>query len=218
MMLAAYVGFPHNERAADTNAAWFSSQNVPGRTTASRRYFYVRTQLRAFFGRAIAGRAHALPVPLDAGLLTLLSARPPHLAVGGGVTPSKEATMAPSRSRASAANPVRLIDSEIITPLRNALAALGRIRTLVDTTTETAELHRSAHYDQAEAEDALSRVADLSAITADVITDLVNYLEVSIDILQGDHGTAYVDSAQVDARMAGIDAGRRIYRKGGRHE
>jgi len=102
MMLAVYTELPHNGCAADTNAAWFSSQNVPGRTTASRRYFYVRTQLRAFFGRAIAGRAHALPVPLDAGLLTLLSARPPHLAVGSGSNPSKEAVMADHPSRTPA--------------------------------------------------------------------------------------------------------------------
>lgn len=93
MMLAVYGEFPHNGRAADTNAAWFDSQNVPGRTTASRRYFYVRTQLRTFYGRAIVGRAHALPVPLDAGLSTLHSARPPHLTVGRGSNPSKEVAM-----------------------------------------------------------------------------------------------------------------------------
>lgn len=91
--LAHLAQLRHNWAVAKTNATWFSSQNVPGRTTASRRYFYVRTHLCAFFGRAIAGRAHALPVPLDAGLLTLLSARPPHLAVGSGSNPSKEAAM-----------------------------------------------------------------------------------------------------------------------------
>lgn len=89
-MLAPFNSLVHTCAVANTNATWFDSQNVPRRMTAARRYFYVRTLLRTLFGRAIAGRAHALPVPLDAGLSTLLSARPPHLTVGRGFNPSKE--------------------------------------------------------------------------------------------------------------------------------
>ena len=79
-----YTGF-----ACDTSRDWFGSQEPQRRTAAPRRYFYVRTLLCAFFGRAIAGRAQALPVSFVAGLPTLLSARPPHLEVGSGFTAHK---------------------------------------------------------------------------------------------------------------------------------
>jgi len=80
---------------AKTNATWFGSQNCKRRTHRhSWRFFIVRTPLRASFGRAIAGRAHALPVSVCAGLPTLLSARPPHLEVGSGFNLQTEAIMA----------------------------------------------------------------------------------------------------------------------------
>jgi len=48
----------------------------------------LRAPLRSMGGRRWGG--FGLPVPLDAGLPTLLSARPPHLEVGSGFNPSKE--------------------------------------------------------------------------------------------------------------------------------
>lgn len=89
-MIASLRAMVHTCAVAKTNATWCESQNVPRRMTADRRYFYVRTLLRTLYGRAIAGRAYALPVPLDAGLSTLLSARPPRLRADGGLNPSKE--------------------------------------------------------------------------------------------------------------------------------
>lgn len=91
--LASVEGIRHNGFAAKTNAAWFGDQNNSRRTTATRRYFYVHTLLRAFFGRAIAGIPSGMPVSLGTGSPTLLSARPPHLAMRGGVINPKEAAM-----------------------------------------------------------------------------------------------------------------------------
>jgi len=73
---------------AETTVTGFSSPQHSRRTTAARRYFFVRTPSRAFKinGRALVGRANALPVSLSAGLLTLPCARSPHLAVGSGFT------------------------------------------------------------------------------------------------------------------------------------
>lgn len=68
------------------NCDWFGDQNVPRRMTASRRYFYVRTHLRTLFGRAIAGIPSGMPVSLDAGSPTLLSARPPLYLRDAGLT------------------------------------------------------------------------------------------------------------------------------------
>jgi hypothetical protein len=53
--------YPLNENSfvAATTATWGESQNSTGRTTAVRRYFYVHSPLRAFFGRAIAGGLRA---------------------------------------------------------------------------------------------------------------------------------------------------------------
>jgi hypothetical protein len=48
-----------NSIVAATTATWGESQNSTGRTTAARRYFYVHSPLRAFFGRAIAGGLRA---------------------------------------------------------------------------------------------------------------------------------------------------------------
>ena len=76
---------PYTGCACETSRAWFGDQTFDRRTTAAPgRYFYVRTLLRTLFGRAIAGRAYALPVFYRAGSPTLLSARPPHLAMGSG--------------------------------------------------------------------------------------------------------------------------------------
>lgn len=84
-MIASPLAMVHTCAVAKTIATWFSSQTSNRRTTATRRYFYVHTLLRTLYGRAIAGRAHALPGSVLTGLLTLLSARPPHLAVDGGL-------------------------------------------------------------------------------------------------------------------------------------
>lgn len=83
-MLAQSSLLRHTLTVANTNATWFGDQTVLRRTTAAWRYFYVRTLLRTLFGRAIAGIPSGMPVPWDAGSPTLLSARPPHLAMGRG--------------------------------------------------------------------------------------------------------------------------------------
>jgi hypothetical protein len=68
---------------AEKEATRGESRNVPRRTTAIKRFFYVRKPLRAsFYGRALVGVRLRTPVPLDAGLSTLSCARPPHLRVG----------------------------------------------------------------------------------------------------------------------------------------
>lgn len=68
---------------AEKEATRGESRKVPGRTTAAKRFFYVCIPLRAFsYGRALVGVRLRTPVPLDAGLSTLPSARPPHLRVG----------------------------------------------------------------------------------------------------------------------------------------
>lgn len=59
------------------------SRKVPGRTAATKRFFFVCIPLRAVsYGRALVGVRSRTPVPLDAGLSTLPFARPPHLRVG----------------------------------------------------------------------------------------------------------------------------------------
>lgn len=59
------------------------SRKVPGRTAATKRFFFVCIPLRAVsYGRALVGVRLRTPVPLDAGLSTLPFARPPHLRVG----------------------------------------------------------------------------------------------------------------------------------------
>ena len=85
-MIASPLAMVHTRAVAKTIATWFSSQKSHRRTTATRRYFYVHSSLRTLYGRAIAGRAYALPGSFVSGLLTLHSARPPHLAVDGGPT------------------------------------------------------------------------------------------------------------------------------------
>ena len=52
------------------------------RATAARRFFYVRTSCTSFNGRALVGVRLRTPVPTDAGLSTLLRARPPRLRAG----------------------------------------------------------------------------------------------------------------------------------------
>lgn len=76
---------PYDRFVAALVATGFDSPNGKRRTTASRRYFFVRMPSRAFNGRAMAGRAHALPVSVCAGLSTLPCARPPRLTVGSGI-------------------------------------------------------------------------------------------------------------------------------------
>lgn len=93
--LAYACGFTHNWAVTATTVARGESRNVPRRTTAARRYFFVRMPLHAFNGRALAGARLRAPVPLDAGLSTLPCARPPRLRAGRRVLhPSKEAAMA----------------------------------------------------------------------------------------------------------------------------
>lgn len=92
--LAPVESIRHNGLAAKTNAAGRGNPIDPRRTTANRRYFFVRALLRAFFyGRAVAGPASAGPVPLDAGFPPPLRARPPHVEMRGGTNQSKEAAM-----------------------------------------------------------------------------------------------------------------------------
>ena len=87
--LACGGGAKYPAGVAQTNATGFGSPTCNRRTTAVRRYFFVRTPLRASIcGWALAGRASALPVSYCAGLPTLPCARPPHLEVGSGLNPA----------------------------------------------------------------------------------------------------------------------------------
>jgi hypothetical protein len=69
----------------ETTGTGFDSLNSHRRTTATRRYFFVRLPLCAFNGRTLAGKPSGLPVSDDAGLSTLSCVRPPHLTVGSGI-------------------------------------------------------------------------------------------------------------------------------------
>jgi len=91
--LAHLRNLRHTGHVANTNATRGESRNVPRRTTADWRYFFVRMPMRTSFGRAVAGAPSGAPVPLDAGLSTPPRARPPHLRVGSGSNPSKETAM-----------------------------------------------------------------------------------------------------------------------------
>lgn len=68
----------------ETAGNWIGVQNVHRRTTAARRYFFVRLSLLASNGRALAGVRSRTPVSDDAGTPTLSCARPPRLASGRG--------------------------------------------------------------------------------------------------------------------------------------
>lgn len=54
---------PYTDRATGPTAAGRGTPSYEGGRTAARRYFYVRTPLRAFYGRALVGTASAVPVP-----------------------------------------------------------------------------------------------------------------------------------------------------------
>lgn len=83
--LAFRHAVPYSGSACDTSRDWFDDQRFDGRTNRHpRRYFYVRSPLRAFFGRVIAGARSRAPVSYRAGSSTLLSARPPHLTMRSG--------------------------------------------------------------------------------------------------------------------------------------
>lgn len=73
----------YTRRVAEKEATRGESRKVPGRTTATKRFFYVRKPLHAVsYGRVLVGVRSRTPVPLDAGLSTLSCTRPPHLRVG----------------------------------------------------------------------------------------------------------------------------------------
>ncbi len=91
--LAHLRSLRHTGHVANTNATRGESRNRQRRTTAARRYFYVRMPTCAFFGRAMAGAPSGAPVSFVTGLSTLPCARPPHLRVGSGSNPTKEAAM-----------------------------------------------------------------------------------------------------------------------------
>jgi len=68
----------------------FDSSISKRRTTADRRYFFVRSHAFAFYGRALAGERSRSPVSFCAGLSTLPSAWPPRLTAGARfVEPAK---------------------------------------------------------------------------------------------------------------------------------
>jgi hypothetical protein len=85
-MIASPLAMVHTCAVANTNATGFGDLKSHRRTTATRRYFYVHTLLRTLFGRAIAGIPSGMPGSFVSGSPTLLSARPPHLAMSGGPT------------------------------------------------------------------------------------------------------------------------------------
>lgn len=118
--IAATATRSYTADVAETAATRGGSRNSPGRTTAFERFFYVRTS-SAFYGRALAGVRSRTPVPLDAGLPTLLCARPPHLEVGTGLSnPSKEA----ASMRLALARPEQSpLSAELLSIIRRALRA-----------------------------------------------------------------------------------------------
>lgn len=81
--------------SVETAADGFGDLEYERRTTAARRYFYVRALLRASFnGRAMVGIPSGMPVCFRAGSPTLPFACPPHLAMGSGFNAQrKEAAM-----------------------------------------------------------------------------------------------------------------------------
>src|SRR5690606_3372352 len=80
----------HTIRACETTRAGFSSPESHWRTTAANaRFFYVRTPLHAFYGRALVGASSDAPGSFVSGLLTPPCARPPRLAAGRGSTAHK---------------------------------------------------------------------------------------------------------------------------------
>ncbi len=91
--LAHLQNLRHTKCVAKTTATWFSSRNRQRRT--NRRpggiFTSVRTCAPSLGGRLWGG--FGLPVSFVTGLLTLLSARPPHLAVGSGSNPTEEVAM-----------------------------------------------------------------------------------------------------------------------------
>lgn len=82
-VVAPSEGHVYTRRITEKEVVRGESRKVPGRTAATKRFFFVCIPLRAVsYGRALVGVRSRTPVPLDAGLSTLPFARPPHLRVG----------------------------------------------------------------------------------------------------------------------------------------
>ena len=82
-VVAPSEGHVYTRRITEKEVIRGESRKVPGRTAATKRFFFVCIPLRAVsYGRALVGVRSRTPVPLDAGLSTLPFARPPHLRVG----------------------------------------------------------------------------------------------------------------------------------------
>lgn len=89
----------HHPRVAATTAAGFDSPKRQRRTLRRQADFLRPLPSCASMGGRLQG-GFGLPVSFVTGLSTLLSARPPHLTVGSGFNPTKEAAMranAPAR-------------------------------------------------------------------------------------------------------------------------
>ena len=76
-MIASPLAMAHTCAVVETNAPRFGDQTVLRRTTAARRILRPHP-----LWAGDCGEGSPLPVPWDAGSPTLLSARPPHLAMG----------------------------------------------------------------------------------------------------------------------------------------
>lgn len=83
MLLDERSGVEYAETSLRQQRTGVRAGKVPWRTTATVRFFYVRTPC-AFNGRALVGVRLRTPVPTDAGLSTPLCARPPRLRAGAG--------------------------------------------------------------------------------------------------------------------------------------
>lgn len=103
-----YASMPYTGCAAAPTAARFGDLRSHRRTDASLAFFYVCMHLHVSYGRAIAGIPSGMPVSVVAGSPTLLSACPPHLAMGSGFIPHTEAAMAnhPPRTSAHVPEPI----------------------------------------------------------------------------------------------------------------
>lgn len=119
--VALHKAAAYNRVVIETAVTRGESRKSRRRTTAARRFFFVRTSLRAFYGRALVGVRSRTPVSFCAGLSTLPCVRPPPLEREGGAVHravTEGACAMPTKA------PVRTgQNSKILSVVREALRA-----------------------------------------------------------------------------------------------
>jgi hypothetical protein len=151
----------HNWLAAQTNAAGFGDLKSLRRTTAPRRYFYVHSLLHTLFGRAIAGIPSGMPVSVVTGSPTLLSARPPHLAMSGGLPLHTEAAMRANALARPEQSP--LVTTVVATPGYDAgkFAALTWLSQILRSAADHRDSSRCAYVRALDADDSSAAMASI---------------------------------------------------------